>query len=149
MCMMNLGGRIVMHRVMLLLGMGLSMLASPACADGPVVPLALVAARNAVDTVRQLIGDGHPPDQPDAHGLTPLMWAARSGAVEAMTLLLEAGADPNARDHRNRWTPLFHAIHKRRVGAVRLLLERGADPNARTEAMTPLMMAAIEIDPSF
>jgi ankyrin repeat protein len=141
--------RVVMHRFMLLVGMGYALLAAPGCADAPMVPLALVAARNAVDTVRQLLAEGHQPDERDADGLTPLMWAARNGAVEAMTALLDAGADPNARDTRNGWTPLLHAIHTQRVDAVRLLLERGADPNARLDSTTPLMMAAVEIDPSF
>lgn len=138
-----------MHRFMLLVGMGLGLVATDACANGPSLPLALVATRNAVATVRQLLGEGHQPDQRDTDGLTALMWAARSGAVDAMAALLDAGADPNARDTRFGWTPLLHAIHKQRVGAVRLLLERGADPNQRTPAFTPLIMAAVERDPSF
>jgi uncharacterized protein len=77
-----------------------------------------------------------------------LMWAARNGAVDAMTELLDGGADPNARD-RHAWTPLLHAIHRRQFEAVRVLLERGADANARTEAFTPLLMAAPEADPAF
>jgi len=139
----------LMRRFMLLVGMGMGLIAANACAAGPTLPLALVAARNAVDTVRQLLGEGHPPDERDPGGLTALMWAARSGAVEAMTALLDAGADPNARDQRHGWTALVHAIHKQHVDAVRTLLERGADPNVRTQAFTPLMMAAMERDPSF
>jgi ankyrin repeat protein len=131
---------------MLLIGLGTALLASTACRQGPTLPLALVAARNAVGTVRQLLAEGHRPDELDA-GLTPLMWAARQGALGAMAALLDAGADPNARDGRNGWTPLLHAIHRRQPAAVRLLLERGADPNARTDALTPLMMAAADPDP--
>src|SRR5438034_1745148 len=67
------------------------------------------------------------------------MWAARSDAIEAMTALLDGGADPNARDLRNGWTPLLHAIHRRHVDAVRVLLERGADPNLRNELLTPFV----------
>ena len=138
-----------MHRFMLFVGMAFALLGSDACADVPIVPLALVAARNAVDTVRQLLADGHPADQRDADGLTPLMWAARAGAVDAMRVLLDGGADPNARDRRHGWTPLLHAIHKRRIDAVRLLLERGADPNARTAELTPLIMGAPDRTPDF
>jgi ankyrin repeat protein len=138
-----------MHRFMLLVGMGNALLAANACADAPSLPLAIVAARNAVATVRQLLGDGHQPDERGADGVTPLMWAARNGAVDAMTALLDGGADPNARDRRNDWTPLLHAIHRQQLDSVRVLLERGADPNARTAALTPLLMAAPETDPAF
>jgi len=134
-----------MTRFMLLVGLGLG-LAAGGCADGPNLPLALVAARNAAATVRQLLAEGHQADERDPAGLTALIWAARAGAVDAMTALLDAGADPNLRDGRHGWTPLMHAIHKRHPDAVRLLLERGADPNERTDAFTPLMMAAAEAD---
>jgi ankyrin repeat protein len=136
-----------MRRFMLLAGLGLALLGD-ACAAGPTLPLALVAARNAVGTLRQLLADGHPPDEPDADGLTALMWAARTGAIDAMAALLDAGADPNGRDRRNRWTPLLHAVHTRQIDAVRLLLERGADPDARTASHTALMMAAADPDPA-
>jgi len=139
---------IAMRHVMLLLGIGLSALASEACADGPALPLALVAARNAADTVRQLLADGHSADERDPGGLTALMWAARAGALDAMKTLLDAGADPNVRDVRNGWTPLFHAIHKHQVEAVRLLLDRGVDPNNPARMLTPLMMAASDADPA-
>ena len=122
------------------------LVAADACSAGPPVLLALVAARNAAATVRQLIEEGHEVDGRDARGATPLMAAARTSAVEAMIALLDAGADPNARDGFNHWTPLMHAIHKQHAGAVRLLLERGADPNARTESVTALIMAAADRD---
>jgi ankyrin repeat protein len=86
----------------------------------------------------------------DANGLTPLMWAARQGAVAAMTALLDAGADVEARDPRHDWTALQHAIHTQQVAAVRRLLDRGADPNANVHsaALTPLLMAAGDRDPA-
>jgi ankyrin repeat protein len=137
-----------MRHFMLLVGIGLSALASEACADGPSLPLALVAARNAADTVRQLLADGHSADERDSSGLTALMWAARTGALDAMNTLLDAGADPNARDVASLWTPLFHAIHKHQVEAVRLLLDRGVDPNKPARMLTPLIMAASDADPT-
>jgi uncharacterized protein len=138
-----------MRRFMLLVGMGYALLASAACGDGPTLPLAVVAVRNAAGTLKDLLAQGHRPDERDRAGLTALMWAARAGAVDAMVALLEAGADPNARDDRYQWTPLVHAIHTHHAEAVRVLLEYGADPNARTESFTPLMMAAIERDATF
>jgi ankyrin repeat protein len=137
-----------MHRFTLWLGMGTSLLASSACGAAPTLPLAIVAARNAADLVQHLLLERHDPNERDAHGLTPLMWAARTGAVEAMKRLLDAGADPSARDVTNEWTPLFHAIHKRQPEAVRLLLDRGVDPNRSARMLTPLLMAAADRDPT-
>jgi ankyrin repeat protein len=146
---------------MLCVGMGMGLLAAPGCTATPGTPLGVAAAANDAAAVRRLLADGHPPDetatgdgeparQPAGHSLTPLMWAARRGALDAMTLLLDAGADPNARDARNEWTPLQHAIHTRRRDAALLLLDRGADPNAHSAPgrLTPLLMAAGSPDPA-
>jgi len=137
-----------MRHFMLLVGLGLSALASRACGDSPALPLAIVAARNAAGTVGQLLASGIAVDERDPSGLTALMWAARTGAIDAMKALLDGGADPNVRDVRNGWTPLFHAIHTHQVEAVRLLLERGVDPNRSEGLMTGLMMAASDADPA-
>jgi len=137
-----------MPRVLLFAGVGLSLLACDACGGAPSLPLAIAAARNAADIVRSLLREQSDPDQRDPGGLTPLMWAARHGAVDAMRALIDGGADLAARDARRHWTPLLHAIHRRQPAAVQLLLDRGADPNQRAERTTPLMMAAADADPA-
>ena len=137
-----------MHRFMLRLGIGMSLITASACGAEPTLPLAIVAARNAADLVRTLLLQKHNPNGRDAHGLTPLMWAARAGAVDAMKTLLDGGADPGARDVTNGWTPLFHAIHKGQAGAVRLLLDRGVSPNTPARMLRPLARAAADRDPA-
>lgn len=139
-----------MRRFLVFAGLGLSLVAAGGCSGESELPLlALVAARNAADTVRQLIARGYAADERDDRGWTPLMHAARANALDAMAVLLDAGADPNARDRRSQWTPLLHAVHKQQQAAVQLLLERGADPNiAAPGGVTPLMMAANAPDPS-
>jgi len=137
-----------MHRFMRHLGVGISMIAASACGAEPALPLAIAAARNATDLVRTLLLQHHDPNEREPNGLTPLMWAARSGSIEAMTILLDRGADPGARDAIKGWTALFHAIHKRQAGAVRLLLERGVDPNTAARRLRPLAMAAADRDPA-
>ena len=76
----------------------------------------------------------------DAAGSTLLHHAAAFGAADTMTFLLDAGADPNAKNQRGS-TPLHWGIHDE--AKVRLLLSRGAGVNARqVEGRTPLYQAA-------
>ncbi len=64
-------------------------------------------------------------------GETALDMAARNGKLEAVELLLDAGADPTALSKRNGETPLHTAVYNRHIDVVRLLLSRGVSPNAR------------------
>src|SRR5262249_54302733 len=87
---------------------------------------------------------------PDA----PLVQAARTGSLDTITRLIDAGAAVNRpAPPRDDWdaTPLQHAILARQPGAVRLLLDRGADPNriVGPKAPTPLQLAAGDPDPTF
>ena len=72
-------------------------------------------------------------DQRTAQGSTPLHLAAANPDPTALKLLLEAGADPNARDHDGA-TPLHIAAYAQNARHARLLLEAGADPYAKTNA---------------
>lgn len=61
-----------------------------------------------------------------SHGCTPLFIAAASGDLEIMRLLLEKGAQVNARD-KEHCTPLMIASKKSHVNVIKLLIEREAD----------------------
>jgi uncharacterized protein len=58
-------------------------------------------------------------------GMTPLLYAARGGAVAAARLLVEAGADLELAD-ANEITPLLMAVMNDKVEAAHFLLEAGA-----------------------
>lgn len=74
-------------------------------------------------------------------GWTAPMFAAREGAVDALTALADAGADLNAQDPEG--TPaLIIAIINGHYEAARVLLQKGADPNvADIKGMTALYAA--------
>ncbi|XP_077499004.1 uncharacterized protein LOC144110067 [Amblyomma americanum] len=65
-------------------------------------------------------------DIKDKHGFSPLHFASQAGSVDAIQLLLDAGADPSATG-LGGIAPLHLAASAGKIAAVRLLLERGAD----------------------
>ena len=140
-----------MHRLMLLVGLGAALLAAGACDQRPDTPLTQAAARNDAAALRRLLDDGHKADE-GGDSWTPLIWAARSGSVDAINVLLDSGADVNlAGSTGDNWdaTPLQHAILQRQPAAVRLLLDRGADLNRGARgSLTPLFLAAGDPDPA-
>ncbi len=111
----------------------------------------LYQAMNAGDETRalQLIKDGANPnstfggyrldsESPSAT-LNPLHFALWHGEPRIAIALIEAGADPNSRDHEGR-TALTVAANAGRTEVVRALLAKGADPNAAdtSDGETPL-----------
>jgi ankyrin repeat protein len=65
----------------------------------------------------------------DSYGMLPLHWAARCNNVEAIQMLLEAGADIEAVCKRDM-TALTHAASAGSIAGCKKLLQAGADTNA-------------------
>ena len=121
----------------------LSALAAAPIAAAVDAPVADAAMRQDVDAVRGLIVGGADPDAAHGDGMTALHWAAQSGDVGLIPLLLDAGADAEARTRLGGHTPLHVASRSANDGAVAALLEGGADANALTDTgATPLHFAA-------
>lgn len=76
---------------------------------------------------RLLKADPNLRDVRTALGSTPLHLAAMNPDSSAMTALLAAGADPNARDHEGS-TPIHMAAYASRAPYTLILLNAGADP---------------------
>ncbi|CAH0479900.1 unnamed protein product [Peronospora belbahrii] len=120
--------------------------------DVALTPFHLAAGRNDVAAVRKYLRKKTDVDCLGEMGYvglnrrTPLHWAAVNGALEAVDLLLDAGADPNFQDARGR-SPLHWAARLNKTDVVRSLLEGGADPKlVDLDFMTPLMCAAVGLD---
>jgi len=78
-------------------------------------------------------------------GMTPLLFAARSGDAESTRLILAAGADANER-RADGSSALLMAAYSARTQAGLALVEQGADPNDMTTGFTPLHAAILRSD---
>jgi len=87
------------------------------------------AAAGNTNTVKELLAGGADPNTPLGWpGWTPLMIAAAEGHQEAVSILLKAGANANARNNLGR-TALMFASTYGYVEIAQILLEHGAQPN--------------------
>ncbi len=76
----------------------------------------------------------------EKRGATPLMLAAAYGSLDAMKLLIAAGADVNAKNDFDATALLWSTYD---LDRVRLLVDKGADVNAASkQKRTPLIVAA-------
>ena len=103
-------------------------------------PFLRAAQSGDVVLMKLLLEHGADATIPTDHGVTPLMVASGIGWVEGVTyewtpqstldavkMLLDMGADPNAQDVLDGRTALMGAAHKGRNDVVQLLVDRGAN----------------------
>lgn len=111
-----------------------------AAAQAPSDDLFQAVRKNDLPSLRTRLARGTGVNSRDSRGNTLLMQAAELGSADAVKLLLDSGADVNARNPFNV-TALLRAATD--PAKVRILLESGADVNATSkQGRTPLMIAA-------
>ncbi|MCU1262926.1 MAG: Ankyrin [Bryobacterales bacterium] len=116
--------------------------ASSLCfAAGPGNPLVTAIRSDDLPTIKRLAAK---PGEVNATGdreTTPLLYASAYGSVEAIKILLAAGADANAKNAFGA-TPLMWCVTE--PAKVRLLLDHGAAVNVKSKTgRTPLILAAL------
>ncbi|HVZ19646.1 MAG TPA: ankyrin repeat domain-containing protein [Vicinamibacterales bacterium] len=77
-------------------------------------------------------------------GLTPLMYAARQGSLEAARTLAELGANLNATDP-DGMSAIVIAIINAHYGVAKMLAEKGADPNVADASGMAAVYAAVDM----
>jgi hypothetical protein len=102
-------------------------------------PLMLAAIKGQMDLVKQLIARDADINKP---GWTALHYAASSGQVEVMKLLLEKYAFIDAQSP-NGTTPLMMAAMYGSPESVKLLLDEGADPSMKNQQNMTAMDFAV------
>ncbi len=110
-------------------------------------PLLLATAADNIAIIKLLLESGATPNTNNPNiaienKTTPLHEAAQNGLIEIATLLLNAGADINARNQHNQ-TPLHLAVDNFDVKMAQFLLKEGASCNSQDEiGNSPLHWAA-------
>ena len=107
---------------------------------GNYTPLHLASSQANSALVETLLEGGANVNATTTNSLaTALHLAAQTvGGAESVKVLLEHGADPNAREGSAGQTPLMFAAARNRVESVELLLEAGADPLLSTKVVDVL-----------
>jgi ankyrin repeat protein len=101
-----------------------------------------LAARSDAASVALLLAAKADPRVVATKGKSALMAAV--SCVDALTLLIRAGAPLNAKDSPQRRTALHHALIAKRFDAAKLLIEAGCDVKSSDSAgMNPITLAAI------
>ncbi|KAK0648989.1 hypothetical protein B0T16DRAFT_409230 [Cercophora newfieldiana] len=82
-------------------------------------------------------------DEDERKRMSPLSWAAINGAEAIARLLLDKGADVDAKI-AGGWTPLLLAAYKGHHGIVKSLLDKGADTQARNDKGATALQCAYD-----
>ena len=116
--------------------------APPAAIDPKLAALVSAIRARESATVERLIGaDPSLVSARDAGGSTPLHHAAAFGTSDIVSLLVDKGADVNAKNRRGS-TPLFWSLHDE--AKVRLLVSRGATVKIKqVEGRSPVYQASL------
>lgn len=101
------------------------------------------AARGDTRVVEKMIENGADINSRTTRGETPLLLAAKHGALDTVGYLIRHGAGLKARDGLNGFTALHWAAKRYHPAVVRRLLDAGAQVDARNQrGQTPLWQAA-------
>ncbi len=89
--------------------------------------LLYAADAGEVEQVRVALLNGAPVDFSTPEGVTSLMYASAAGYVDVANVLIEMGADVNAKPFNSRRSALVAAVENGQVEVAELLIRKGAE----------------------
>lgn len=92
-------------------------------------PLLIAAQQNRVEVLRLLLDMGMPVDLATSKGQRALHEAAGAGALDAIRLLIDAGADIDRRGGDYHATPLGHGVFWKNRAVIDLIAPLSRDPH--------------------
>uniref|UniRef100_A0A1J3IBL2 Putative ankyrin repeat protein n=1 Tax=Noccaea caerulescens TaxID=107243 RepID=A0A1J3IBL2_NOCCA len=98
------------------------------------------AGTGEIELLKELLSRGVPVDSQSESG-TPLVWAAGHDQKDAVEVLLQHNANPNA-ETEDGVTPLLSAVAAGSLACLELLVKAGAKANVFAGGATPLHIAA-------
>ncbi len=96
--------------------------------------MTVAAEHGDLPIMQALVRAGGDVESANGEGQTLLMAVARTGRTDTARLLLDKGANVNAKEQWGGQTALMWAAAQQQPAMIRLLLKRGADVNARGKA---------------
>ena len=100
---------------------------------GDIIPIVMAAKNGSAAMIELLLAAGTDPGYADANNTTTLMYAAAAGQPDAVQVLIDHGADVNAKDRTNEQTALMFASALGRDEVIRVLAAGDADLDAVTK----------------
>jgi ankyrin repeat protein len=102
-----------------------------------VTPMYLASVNGNAAMIDAILRAGVSAKSANSGGETALMTTVRTGKLDAVKLLLDRGADVNAKESVRGQTALMWAVLENHPDVVKLLLARGADVNAQSKVEIP------------
>lgn len=100
--------------------------------EGAITPLFMACTNGNAAMIAEFLKAGADANSVKSNGTTALMTAASSGSAEAVKVLLDHGANVNAKESTRGQTALMFAAALNRSAVIKVLVAQGADPNVPT-----------------